>query len=304
MEKLWRHGLSCLRLPSLLEVLHAYIFWVDMRWWVHFWTTGFLKALRSLILIAYSVSTMCDDYYEVLGVPKTATEEDIRKGYRKQALRWHPDKNPDNKEQAEEKFKLVSEAYEVLSNKDKRQIYDRYGKEGLSARPTNGGSEFAADFDFDMFNSSQNFRSPEEVFREFFGSSSFHDIFNMVFQSFGGFQDYSDTGNTSRRSNRRRNTDFFGMDVSSDDPLSADFDRFADNLYGNEYLFSQSPSSNRRQRRRRQDRGSQRQTRNSVPNLYDPFAFTSFEDFDTVFDQFVDMERNMMATMEHVFGRL
>lgn len=87
---------------------------------------------------------MSDDYYEVLGVPRTATEEDIKKGYRKQALRWHPDKNPNNKEQAEERFKQVSEAYEILSNKDKRQIYDRYGKEGLSAEPTNGGGEFAA----------------------------------------------------------------------------------------------------------------------------------------------------------------
>ncbi|PFX28307.1 DnaJ-like subfamily B member 2 [Stylophora pistillata] len=205
---------------------------------------------------------MSDDYYEVLGVPRTATEEDIKKGYRKQALRWHPDKNPNNKEQAEERFKQVSEAYEILSNKDKRQIYDRYGKEGLSAGPTNGGGEFAADV-FDMFNSSQNFRSPEEVFREFFGSSSIHDIFNLVFQSFGGYQDFTDTGNASR-----------------------------------------SPPSNRRQRQRRQSRRSQRRARNNVPNSHDPFAFTSFDDFDTVFDQFLDMERHMKATMEHVFGGL
>lgn len=247
---------------------------------------------------------MSDDYYEVLGVPRTATEEDIKKGYRKQALRWHPDKNPNNKEQAEERFKQVSEAYEILSNKDKRQIYDRYGKEGLSAGPTNGGGEFAADV-FDMFNSSQNFRSPEEVFREFFGSSSIHDIFNLVFQSFGGYQDFTDTGNASRRSNRRRNTDFFETDVFNDGQFSAAFDnRFAENLYGNEYSFSQSPPSNRRQRQRRQSRRSQRRARNNVPNSHDPFAFTSFDDFDTVFDQFLDMERHMMATMEHVFGGL
>lgn len=249
---------------------------------------------------------MSDDYYEVLGVPRTATEEDIRKGYRKQALRWHPDKNPNNKEQAEERFKLVSEAYEILSNKDKRQVYDRYGKEGLSARPTDGGGEFAADV-FDMFSSSQNFRSPEEVFREFFGSSSIHDIFDLVFQSFGGYQDSTDTGNASRRSNRRRNTDFFGTDVFNDgDQFSAAFDnRFADSLFGNEFSFPQSPPSNQRQsRHRRHSRGSRRQAQNSVANSYDPFSFTSFDDFDTVFDQFVDIERHMMATMEHVFGRL
>ena len=75
-----------------------------------------------------------DDYYEVLGVEKTATEDQIKKAYRKLAIKWHPDKNPDNKEQAEEVFKKVGEAYEVLSNAEKRQIYDRYGKEGLQGK--------------------------------------------------------------------------------------------------------------------------------------------------------------------------
>lgn len=246
---------------------------------------------------------MSDDYYEILGVPRTATEEDIRKGYRRQALRWHPDKNPDNKEQAEERFKLVSEAYEVLSNKDKRQIYDRYGKEGLSARTANEGSEFAANFD--TF-SSHVFRNPEEVFREFFGSSSIDDIFNIMFQSFGGFHDFTNVENTSRRSNRRQNTDFFRTDAFSDDPFSSfAFDnRYAEDFYGNEYSFSPRTPRNRRQRDRRQNRDSERQPQNNFPHLYDPFNFTSFDDFDRMFDQFVDMERHMMATMEHVFGRL
>ncbi|MCK9556832.1 MAG: molecular chaperone DnaJ [Candidatus Cloacimonetes bacterium] len=69
------------------------------------------------------------DYYEVLGVDKNADEATIKKNYRKLAMQYHPDKNPDNKE-AEEKFKEASEAYEVLSDKDKRQIYDQYGVEG------------------------------------------------------------------------------------------------------------------------------------------------------------------------------
>lgn len=61
-----------------------------------------------------------EDYYEVLGVARDANEDEIKKAYRKLAIKWHPDKNPDNKEQAEEMFKRVGEAYEVLSKKDKR----------------------------------------------------------------------------------------------------------------------------------------------------------------------------------------
>ncbi|TMW63607.1 hypothetical protein Poli38472_002548 [Pythium oligandrum] len=72
-----------------------------------------------------------NDYYENLGVARTATEEEIKKAYRKLAIKYHPDKNPQNTQQAEENFKIVGEAYNVLSNKETRQIYDIYGKEGL-----------------------------------------------------------------------------------------------------------------------------------------------------------------------------
>lgn len=237
---------------------------------------------------------MSDDYYEILDVPRTATEDDIRKGYRRQALRWHPDKNPDNKEEAEERFKLVSEAYEVLSNKDKREIYDRYGKEGLSASPRNAGGEFAANFE--TF-SSHVFRSPEEVFREFFGTTSFDDIFNIAFQTFANFHDFTNTENTSRRPNRRQNTDFFQMDAFNEDPFSDVFtfdNRFTEDLLADPYV-----PRHRRQRHRRQDRSSEMPPQN---NFYDPFA--SFGDFDRIFDQMADMERHMMASMQRVFGRL
>ena len=73
------------------------------------------------------------DYYEVLGVAKTSTPEEIKKAYRKLALKYHPDKNQGNKA-AEEKFKQISEAYAVLSDKDKRQNYDTYGAEGFQQR--------------------------------------------------------------------------------------------------------------------------------------------------------------------------
>ena len=73
-----------------------------------------------------------EDYYEVLGVSKTADDNEIKKAYRKLAVKWHPDKNPDSQKEAEEAFKKIGEAYSVLSDKEKRAIFDRYGKEGLN----------------------------------------------------------------------------------------------------------------------------------------------------------------------------
>ncbi|XP_064613716.1 dnaJ homolog subfamily B member 6-like isoform X5 [Liolophura sinensis] len=117
------------------------------------------------------------EYYVVLGVRQTASDADIKKAYRKLALKWHPDKNPDRKEEAEKKFKEISEAYEVLSDKKKREIYDRYGRDGLIGG--GGSSGFDADFDIGNFGfPSFHFRDPEDVFREFFGSGDpFADFF-------------------------------------------------------------------------------------------------------------------------------
>ncbi len=81
------------------------------------------------------------DYYEVLGVKRNASEEEIKKSYRKIAMQCHPDKNPGDK-QAEEKFKEAAEAYEVLSDRHKREIYDHYGHEGLSNSGFQGFSGF------------------------------------------------------------------------------------------------------------------------------------------------------------------
>ncbi|KAM9592633.1 dnaJ homolog subfamily B member 6 isoform 2-T2 [Trichechus inunguis] len=120
------------------------------------------------------------DYYEVLGVQRHASAEDIKKAYRKLALKWHPDKNPENKEEAERKFKQVAEAYEVLSDAKKRDIYDKYGKEGLNG---GGGSHFGRPFEFGF-----TFRNPDDVFREFFGGRdpfSF-DFFEDPFEDFFG----------------------------------------------------------------------------------------------------------------------
>ena len=77
------------------------------------------------------------DYYKILGISKDASEADIKKAYRKAALKYHPDKNTNNKEEAEKKFKMVGEAYQILSNPDERAAYDKYGKAGVNG---GGGS--------------------------------------------------------------------------------------------------------------------------------------------------------------------
>ncbi|XP_028833944.1 dnaJ homolog subfamily B member 6a isoform X1 [Denticeps clupeoides] len=124
------------------------------------------------------------EYYQVLGVQKHASPDDIKKAYRKLALKWHPDKNPDNKEEAERRFKEISEAYEVLSDVNKRSTYDRYGKDGLAG----GGGQY---HNGDHFSGGFTFRNPDDVFREFFGGRDpfadlFGDPFGNNFDFFGG----------------------------------------------------------------------------------------------------------------------
>ncbi len=83
------------------------------------------------------------NYYEVLEVAKNASDADIKKAYRRLAMKWHPDKNPDNSEEAAKKFQEIGEAYDVLSDMEKRAIYDRYGYDGLKNGVPNGeGGEY------------------------------------------------------------------------------------------------------------------------------------------------------------------
>lgn len=116
------------------------------------------------------------DYYEVLEVTKTSTVEEIKKAYRKKAIQFHPDKNPGDKS-AEEKFKEAAEAYEVLSDENKRARYDRYGHAGMGGAAAGGG------FGGGM--------SMDDIF------SQFGDIFGGHFGGFGGFG-----GGGGRRVNR------------------------------------------------------------------------------------------------------
>jgi len=114
------------------------------------------------------------DYYETLGVSKSATPEEIKKAYRKKALKYHPDRNPGDSE-AEKRFKEISEAYEVLSNDEKKQLYDRYGKEGLQ------GAGFSRE------QAGGGFASMEEALRTFMGAFGGMGA-DSIFDSFFGGQ--------------------------------------------------------------------------------------------------------------------
>lgn len=104
------------------------------------------------------------DYYEVFGLGRDATQEEIKRAYRQLAMEYHPDKNPGNKE-AEEKFKEAAEAYEVLNNQEKRQAYDRFGHDGMR-----GGFEGAGGFDFDLSDALRTFMDGFGGFGDIFGS--------------------------------------------------------------------------------------------------------------------------------------
>ena len=128
------------------------------------------------------------DYYEVLGVSESAPQEEVKKAYRKLALKYHPDKNKGDKP-SEEKFKEASEAYHVLSDKERKQNYDQFGHAAFEGGAGGGGEGFA-NFDF------------TSTFSDIFGS----DIFDDFFGEFGG----------SSRSGRRRQSENRGADLRYD----------------------------------------------------------------------------------------
>ena len=107
------------------------------------------------------------DYYEVLGVEKNATDEEIKKAYRKMAKKYHPDANPDNKQEAEAKFKEVNEAYETLSDSQKRQMYDQFGHNGPQGGFGGGNGYYSySSSGFDGFG---DFGDLGDIFSSFFG---------------------------------------------------------------------------------------------------------------------------------------
>ncbi len=132
------------------------------------------------------------DYYEVLGVAKGASEDEIKKAYRRLAKRCHPDLHPNDK-QAEAKFKEISEAYDVLGDKNKREKYDRFGHAGVDGNfGSSGGTSYGGGFDVDL-----------------------GDIFDSVFGGgFGGFSRSNRTSSSNGRVPRRGEDTFFSVTIS------------------------------------------------------------------------------------------
>ncbi|MCQ2367591.1 MAG: molecular chaperone DnaJ [Kiritimatiellae bacterium] len=146
------------------------------------------------------------DYYEVLGVERSATADQIKSAYRKLAMKYHPDRNPDNPE-AKEKFSEISEAYEVLSNAEKRQRYDQFGHQGVNFGP--GGFDFGRDFSH-------------------FQDVDLGDILGSIFGgggggSFGGFGDFFGGARRQRRVDPnapKRGEDMtFRLDIDFDEAI-------------------------------------------------------------------------------------
>jgi molecular chaperone DnaJ len=134
------------------------------------------------------------DYYEILGIPKSASDDQIKQAYRSLAKKHHPDMNRDNPKAAEEKFKELSEAYEVLMDKQKRANYDQYGHAGVDPSFGAGGFDFRRDF--------THAEDLQDIFGGLFGGGGGGSIFDMFF---GGME--GGRGGRGRRSNVRRGTD-------------------------------------------------------------------------------------------------
>jgi len=147
-----------------------------------------LKTLTVMLVVCAHLTILADagtenskDYYKILGVAKSASKPDIKSAYRKLALQWHPDKNPNDREAAEAKFRDVAEAYEVLSDDARRKEYDAarsgarhgfgFGDHRQRTRPAGKASS--------------TFRSADDVFKEFFGTSDPFADFDKIFESMG-----------------------------------------------------------------------------------------------------------------------
>ena len=129
------------------------------------------------------------DYYDILGVSKGATQDDIKKAYRKQALEWHPDKHKDDKDVAEKRFKEINEAYQILSDTEKRRAYDQFGHAAFSP----GGAPGGAPGGFSGFGGQSPFGGTWRVYTSGggqggspFAGFDFGDPFDIFEQFFGG----------------------------------------------------------------------------------------------------------------------
>jgi DnaJ-class molecular chaperone len=123
------------------------------------------------------------DYYDILGISKSATAEEIKKAYRKQALEWHPDRHKDDKEAAEKRFKEINEAYQVLSDPQKKAAFDQYGSAAFTPGGNAGGNPFAGGFGGQNGPFTYTYTTGGE---SPFGNVDFGDPFDIFEQFFGG----------------------------------------------------------------------------------------------------------------------
>jgi curved DNA-binding protein CbpA len=217
------------------------------------------------------LNTACagKDYYKILGVKKTATEKQLKKAYRKLALKYHPDKNPDDKETATKKFEQLAEAYEVLSDAEKRRVYDQVGEEGLKrgSGGNNAGPQFRGgdspqygggqgpQFTYQQYHGgrpgeqqqyAEGFNSfggesfdPFEIFRKAFGGDPFSGFGNQ-FGGQGGAP-RSTGANQGRRARNHQTPQRQQLyaDVESINDLSKELDRFYKSIKSPDIWFVQ-----------------------------------------------------------------
>ena len=145
------------------------------------------------------------DYYDILGISKGASADEIKKAYRKQALEWHPDRHKDNKEAAEKRFKEVNEAYQVLSDSQKKSAYDQYGHAGAQGFPGGGNPFSGGQGNPFTYTYTQGGENP-------FGNMGFNDPFDIFESFFGG-------GNPFGQQTRRQQIPRYSITISFDEAV-------------------------------------------------------------------------------------
>jgi DnaJ homolog subfamily B member 6 len=182
------------------------------------------------------------NYYEVLELKPNASEQEISKAYRRLALKWHPDKNPDNVKEAEKRFVEIAEAYEILTNREKRQIYDdELNKNSTKEYFKNGNNNVynrtrTHDYNFEQPQRVFEFQfsNPQKIFEQFFGTKDIFKIFEEN-EFFGSQTINTETSSnfkqspTLNRHNKNSSSvkyNSFGFSKSSSD-LNSDFKRFS-----------------------------------------------------------------------------
>ena len=155
---------------------------------------------------------LSSDYYKIMGIDRNASDSELKKEYRKLALKWHPDRNLDNKELAADNFKTVSEAYEILSDTNKRNIYNTYGKEGeskLSGRGRGTGIH------------RRHFHSENDIFKQFFNNESCTSNMNLSFKTNDNNIDLTDLlfNNYSFHTSHTRKKNEFNFFLEKNTPI-------------------------------------------------------------------------------------